>query len=68
MTPLIKCSEAICFYCGRAIKGKPKKVGPDQQYCDVRCFVYDAYKNYPGTSLAKMLDKMYPELVGEKKE
>lgn len=52
-----------CSYCGKTIDGKPKKVGPRLRYCGNRCYVLDAYESHPGTSLAKMVKRMYPEIV-----
>ena len=52
-----------CSYCGKTIEGKPKKVGPRLRYCGTRCYVQDAYEKHPGTSLAKMVKRMYPEIV-----
>jgi len=50
----------VCNYCGKTIKGKPKKVGPELMFCGEKCFVLHAYKSHPGTSLASMLERMYP--------
>jgi hypothetical protein len=54
-------SKITCKYCGKVIEGKGKKIGPGMVYCNNSCSVRDAYEQYPGTSLAKMLEKMYPE-------
>ncbi len=54
-----------CHYCSKKIEGKSKKIGPDMMYCVVECYVQEAYEDYPGTALAKMLERMYPELTRE---
>ncbi len=56
----------ICSYCGKTIEDKPKKVGPRLRYCGNRCYVLDAYEKHPGTSLAKWMEKAYPEFIGRK--
>lgn len=58
-------SDVNCHYCNKKIEGKGKKIGPDMMYCGVECYVQEAYEDYPGTALAKMLERMYPELTRE---
>lgn len=55
-------SKPSCRYCGKAIEGKGKKICPGLVFCSKTCFIRDAYKQYPGTSLAEMLRRMYPDM------
>lgn len=52
-----------CSYCGKE-SDKLIKVGPELRYCDYKnCYAKDCLKKHPGTPLAEMIAKMYPEAV-----
>ena len=51
----------LCSYCG-GLPEKPMKVGPRLIYCNDLCFAKDCIERHPGTSLEKMVKKMWPEV------
>lgn len=54
-----------CSYCGKE-SNKLIKVGPKLRYCNYEnCYAKDCLKNFPGTSIAEMIAKVYPEAVEE---
>ncbi len=54
-----------CRYCNTFIEKptKEQKVGPKMVFCNRECEVADCLTRFPGTSLAAMAERMYPEIV-----
>ena len=52
-----------CRYCGA--EGARMKIGPGIFFCDQRCNVFDALKNFPGSALDEMMRTLYPEMAEE---
>ncbi len=56
-----------CSYekCGKFIEkpSKEQRVGPKMVFCNRECEVADCMNRFPGTSLAVMVEKQYPEVV-----
>lgn len=57
-----------CKNCGMPFTGKPLQMGPTKLgliYCSWKCYVFDAIKSHPGTSLSNSLKRIYPEIAVE---
>lgn len=55
-----------CSYCGKE-SSELIKVGPDLRFCNYEnCYAKNCLKNHPGTPLADIIAKAYPNAVSEK--
>ncbi len=53
-----------CSYCGKD-GDKLKEVGPKLKFCNDECYFKDCIEMHPGTSLAKIVARIRPDLAKE---